>query len=72
MSFTFFMYKVEMLPLTSLGCVDSMRYQVILGLLRTASVSPITPGTAVICTSGRKTLLRVSGPVLSMSVLSLL
>ena len=49
MSFNFFMCKMEeMLPHESLGCVDSMRHQVILGLLRTASGFPVTPGAAVI------------------------
>ena len=43
MSVNFFMCKVEeMLPHESLGYVDSMRYQVILELLRTASGSPVT------------------------------
>ena len=59
-SFNFFMCKVEMLPHTSLGCVDSMRHQVILGLLRTASGFPFNPGTAVLFTSGRKTVLSFS------------
>ena len=56
-SFSFFMRKVEMMPHTSLCCVDSMRHQVILGLLRTASGSPFNPGTAVLFKSGRKTVL---------------
>ena len=73
MSVNFFMCKVEeMLSHESLGCMDFMSHQVILGLLRTASVSPVTPVTAVICTSSRKTLLSVSVLVLSVSFLFLL
>ena len=73
MRLNFFMCKVEeMLPHESLGCVNSMRHQVILVLLRIASGSPVTPATAVICTSSRKTLLSVSVMVLSVSFLFLL
>ena len=43
MRLNFFMCKVEeMLPHESLGCMDSMSHQVILGLLMTASGSPVT------------------------------